>query len=115
MLTLTKSKILFRNKPLCSFIKKKTFHGTYFEGLVCFQGGGRGGRGGYYSLLNTVLEIIIIWSTIYYIILHYITLHYILYYIILHYITLLVVLPWQMHWHLHNKVTINDYYLTIPC
>ena len=72
MLTLTKSKILFRNKPLCSFIQK-TFHGTYFEGLVCFQGGGSGGRGGYYSLLNTVLEIIILCSTI-----HYITLHYII-------------------------------------
>ena len=87
MLTLTKSKILFRNKPLCSFIQK-TFHGTYFEGLVCFQGGGSGGRGGYYSLLNTVLEIIILWSTIilYYIILYYITLHY----ITLHYITLYV-------------------------
>ena len=40
---------------------------------------------------------------------YYITLHY-----ISHYIILLVVLPWQMHWHLHNNVTINDYYLTIP-
>ena len=39
-------------------------------GICLIFSDGSGGRGGYYSLLNTVLEIIILWSTIYYIILY---------------------------------------------